>query len=543
MTKALKFLGNLALACLFIYTTSCASYRYKANEVKDKTPSLSEDWNKLDESNYLVVHSGNQMMELYDVSLNEQEKIVSGKLRPFVGLPLEYYNKIPDISRNKKQPRKVGQTDKDAVMQIHFMLIDGFDLSSNEISFNTGQILNVALSKSAMPDGAIIAIIVGAPVVILGVTLAIACSCPHVFINDGDEAKKVNSLYTGAKAAQLERSDVKKIPDHFKDKSSFSLSIANEENEDQFTNLVELVVVSHDKNVTVEADMDGNFYTIQKPIASISKSENNSNFSLASLSTKDEDSFHFDTDLEDGLSLISLEFQNPLQKKTGKLILNLKNTQWSGYVYNEFSSLFGSKYTKWVEMNKDKSKEEREQWMREQGIKLLVEMKTSEGWRQIEEIELLGDITFNSVIVPFETQNPDQNVEFRLRSGFRFWELDYAGVDYSTQNEIHISVLKPKTAVGNNGEDYLEVLSADDQQYMKHLGMNSSTEFTFEGLPVSSETERTVFLRAKGYYVSKQEYVGKVNRSKLKNFKNPGELSRYSQELYQNVFYNNLVSR
>jgi len=46
--------------------------------------------------------------------------------------------------------------------------------------------------------------------------------------------KKVNSLYTGAKVAQLERSDLKNLPDHFSDKSSFSLSIANEENEDQF---------------------------------------------------------------------------------------------------------------------------------------------------------------------------------------------------------------------------------------------------------------------------------------------------------------------
>ena len=78
---------------------------------------------------------------------------------------------------------------------------------------------------------------------------------------------------------------------------------------------------------------------------------------------------------------------------------------------------------------------------------------------------------------------------------------------------------------------------------MKHLGMDSSTELIFKGLPVSPEMERTVVLRAKGYYISKQEYLGKVERAKLKNFKNPGELSRFSQELYQNVFYNNLVTK
>jgi hypothetical protein len=522
---------------------SCTSYRYRANPKDKLTPSQTDDWSKLDDSNYLVVHSGEQMMELYDVSFDENEKIVSGKLKPFVGLPLEYYNKIPDKSLDKKQPRNPGKTDKDAVNQIHFMLRDNFDLSRNEISFQLEEITHVANTKSVNSTGGNIAIVTGAAFVGFSAFLAIACSCPHVFINDGDEVKKVNSLYTGAKASQLERSDLKKMPDHFPDKSSFSLSITNEENEDQFTNLVELVVVNHDKNVSVEVDMDGNFYTIQKPIASISGVENSNNFALASISTKDEASFQFDTDLVDGLSTISLEFPNPRQEKTGKLVMSLKNTHWSGYVYNEFSSLFGSKYVKWVEMNQDKSKEEREQWMREQGIKLLVEMKTDSGWESIDEIELLGDITFNSVVVPFELKNTNQNVEFRLRSGFRFWELDFAGVDYSIQKDFSVNVIKPKTAIGNNGEDFLKVLLADDDQYMEHLGMNSSTEFTFEGLPVSLETVRTVFLRAKGYYVSKQEYLGKVNRFKLKNFKNPGELSRYSQELYQNIFYNNLVTK
>ncbi|WP_425640018.1 hypothetical protein ACPUEN_09435 [Algoriphagus yeomjeoni] len=541
MIKNLNSIGNILFACLFIYLTSCASYRYKASVEDDKTPSGAGEWLQLEDSNYLVVHSENQLKELYDVSFDENEKIVSGKLKPFVGLPLEYYNKIPDKSRNKKQPRKVGQSDKDAVKQIHFMLMDGVDLSSDEISFNSGQILNVAVSRSALPNGATVAIVLGATVVTLGVALAIACSCPHVFINDGDEAKKVNSLYTGAKAAQLERSDLKKLPDYFSHQSSFSLSITNEENEDQFTNLVELVVVNHDKNVTVEADMEGNIYSIQNPRSAVS--DNKTDFILASISAEDQSSYKFDSDVTDGLGTILLKFQNPLHEKTGKLVMNLKNTQWSGYVYNEFSSMFGSKYVKWIERNEDKSKEEREQWMREQGIKLLVEMKTKDGWQQIDEIELLGDITYNSVVVPFEVSSGSENVEFRLKSGFRFWDLDFAGVDYSKQSELNVTVIKPKSAIGDKGEDFLEVLVADDEQYMKHLGSGASTEFKFEGLPVSSQMERTVFVRAKGYYISKQEYVGKVERAKLMKFKNPGELSRFSQELYQNVFYNNLVTK
>jgi len=165
MIKALNLIGNLLFACLFIYLTSCASYRYRANVGNSKTPTLSDDWNKLDVSNYLVVHSGDQMMELYDVSFDEKEKIVSGKLKPFVGLPLKYYNKILDKSRDIKQGRVPSTNDKVAVKQIHFMLMDDFDLSSDEISFQLGQILNVALTKSSQSTMGTVAIVTGTTIV------------------------------------------------------------------------------------------------------------------------------------------------------------------------------------------------------------------------------------------------------------------------------------------------------------------------------------------------------------------------------------------
>jgi hypothetical protein len=174
MIKALNLIGNILFACLFIYLTSCASYRYKANVGNSKTPTLSDDWNQLDNSNYLVVHSGDKMMELYDVSFDDQEKIVSGKLKPFVGTPLEYYNNIPDKSRNIKQERAPGINDKVAVKQIHFMLKDDFDLSSDEISFQLEEITNVALTKTSLSTMGTVAIVTGTTIVGLGIIIFIA---------------------------------------------------------------------------------------------------------------------------------------------------------------------------------------------------------------------------------------------------------------------------------------------------------------------------------------------------------------------------------
>jgi hypothetical protein len=181
MIKALNLIGNILFACLFIYLTSCASYRYKANVGNSKTPTLSDGWSKLDYSNYLVVHSGSQMMELYDVSFDEKEKIVSGKLKPFVGTPLEYYNNIPDKSRNKKQGRVSSINDKVAVKQIHFMLKDDFDLSSDEISFQLEEITNVALTKSELPTGGTVGVIIA---IALAVVLVIGSLSWFNLLND-----------------------------------------------------------------------------------------------------------------------------------------------------------------------------------------------------------------------------------------------------------------------------------------------------------------------------------------------------------------------
>jgi hypothetical protein len=64
------------------------------------------------------------------------------------------------------------------------------------------------------------------------------------------------------------------------------------------------------------------------------------------------------------------------------------------------------------------------------------------------------------------------------------------------------------------------------------LGVKSSTKVTFASLKTNPGLKRTLILRSKGYYISKNEYTGKIYRKELKKFRKPGELSRYSQKLY-----------
>ena len=156
MKKTLTLLSNLLLTMIMSnFLSSCASgYSYRPNVDKTKYEKKNDrDWEKLDRSNYLVVHSGDQMMELYDVSYDKSSNLISGKLRPFQGLPLEEYNRIADKGEKEKIEREKGQEAKDAIEQVHFMVGGDLDLSKTEISFELIQVYFIGVSKNELSPG------------------------------------------------------------------------------------------------------------------------------------------------------------------------------------------------------------------------------------------------------------------------------------------------------------------------------------------------------------------------------------------------------
>jgi hypothetical protein len=412
-------------------------------------------------------------------------------------------------------------------------------LNVAELSFAAKDILQVDVTENAVFLNALATtgIVVGTAAVGLGAFLLIVCNCPHVYIDNGDGLEFNNTLFTGAKATQLERFDYKEIPDYFSNSDQFTLKIVNEEKEDQYTNLVELVTVIHDKNLEVMADKHGQLHTISALTAPKSAVDNNGFPLVNFLNERDDYPYRFNpTDFTE-LAEVEVKFDAQDETQDAKLVVRARNTMWSGYVYNEFNKLFGKNHGKWVEMNKDKSKEEREKWMREQGIKMLVDIKQDGEWVTIDEVEVFGEASMNQVVIPIDRALFGDELEIRLRSGYMFWELDYVGVDFSKNEAVEVQVHKPARATGNNGEDFTQQLSFDDDQYMTHeLDKDvNTTDVVFEHLPIDASKTRTILLKSKGYYVPKSNYTGKTDRKRLQSFVNPGELSRFSRELYDNV--------
>lgn len=507
---------------------------YKKSEISRNPPGtyFERPFSPSPSTNNYVVHMGGNIMKLVNVVINKKEKTISGWAVPFEGLEKTYYDKsLPGIVER----RKGGETNRKAIMQVHLhvtlysihneqlIVIKFEDISKIEVlesadglNFFVGFVSTVAITAA-----------------VLVVFLAIACGCPHVYVDNGQAYEINTTLFTGAAASRLERHDYKALPDYFKDSSSYKIKIINEEDENQFTNMLELVAVYHPLNTQVFADKDGSLHTIVHAAAPFKAVDNSFRNVLATISGADTEAYSFNSDSTKGLDDLTMSFDKPKEATQAKLVLRVKNTSWSAFVYDEFNALFGSKYEEWIKRNKNKPKEERLKWMNEQGINLQVEVKTKGEWVSTDVVELVGGVNYNSLVIPLTLTPGESSVDIRLRAGFMFWELDQATIDFSEDLPLDIQRFSPSIAKGNNGEDFRDALKADDAIYMEHLGKSGSAEIKFGPIRTEANKTRTILLHSKGYYINNGQYSGKVQRDKLAAFRRPGELSRFSKQLYE----------
>lgn len=528
------YVKGLFLAALMT-VSSCTQYiKLLPNQnVADYKGLTSESWSFRDYHNYIIIHFGEQIFELSNISYNPSNAMVTGTIIPSIPLPLSYYNSVKNNPQNINMLRKGDPST--LAEQIHLFVTKGEVKEDGRFEFSVNDILQidetVHQTKSNIGPGGTVAIVAVSALTVGIIAIAAACGCPHVYINDGEELKWEQTLFTGAKSPQLARSDLKAIKDYFPTQETLSLTLKNDEEEQQFIDKLSLKVVDHPADVNLAIENNGNLYAYHKATSPIAVTDQDGKNQSQTTANKDGTSYDFKPEKLTDLSALHVTFK-PESLGKSRLILHVKNTKWSGYLYNEFNKLFGSEHAKWVEKNKDKSKEDREAWMRQEGIKLLVEVKRNNVWESLSEIDLIGDVTYESLALPIDVESLE-NLEIRLRSGFHFWEVDYLGLAHETENiAVKIHDLTPTFATNSQGESQLDKLQGTDEKYLISTPDNASTVVTFDNIPLPNQGKRSLFLEANGYYLIQKQYTGKPNYKRLSKFKKPGELSRFSKEQY-----------
>lgn len=523
--KKQKINSTRVIALFFLVPfvfTSCRFYHLKTRTVLHNNAQTL-----LKEKSYpfILVHIGDRYWQLKNPSVGKD--LLKGELNEVDSHVDFYYN------RGLQQSNfTVPKTEEFYANQIHVYL-DALEMDGNQVTIPFTSITDIKLLDKNRGLNTVGNLLIAGTTAAagLGIFLLIACSCPHNYTYDGENYHYNNTLFTGATAPNLERHDYKSLPDYHPENPGYKMLVKNEENELQFTNLMEMIIVNHSADVEIATDQKGAIYTIKQREKATNLTNDKGTDVSALLNESDDQPYLFDQVGEHDFSHVFARFNVNANKEYAKLIVRSKNSNWGGLVYHSFAELMGENYEKWVKKNQKRTPEEAQKDIIEAGIPLIIEVKQNGSWQVLEAIDLISEVNYNELVVSIPTAYlKDETVEFRLTSGYKFWELDALQMDFSSPEKVSIERRIPASALGES--DYTTALSMDDELYMEHKTTGDSALVVFDNLPIASQ-KRSLFLHSKGYYLSKDRYEGKTNWAAMLALREKGGLSAFSKELFE----------
>jgi len=378
--------------------------------------------------------------------------------------------------------------------------------------------------------------------------LAAKGSCPFVYALNPDGTPLQGELYSGSTYPQLERHDWLPLPALRPNDGAYQVRIANKVKEIQHTNLLELVAVDHPVGTEVLFDKKGQLHTLnrsQSPVQAVD------------FEGQDVKKFIEKTDTltwygnpanprpraEDGLVLT---FEKPAGANQAKLMINAKNTFWMDYMYGLFLDEFGE-YAGYVRKQYlEKSEADIRRWMDEQNIPLSVSVETAPGeWTKADYFHVAGPMALKKDVMLLDLSQVSGNqVKIKLESGFQFWEIDYAALDFSADIPVAIQTMKPISAVTQTGDDMAAALATDDALYYTQPNIGDEAIVRYAIPPQAQGTARSLLLHAKGHYeILRAPTEGKPNLLYLREFQKPDALPKYSRHRWEELMRPELLEK
>ena len=159
--NSIRCLNCILLAALF-FVSSCTQYiKLLPNQNIEEYKGLtSESWSFRDYHNYIIVHHGDQTFELSNISYNQSNTTLTGKINPTISSPLMYYNLAKNHPENinplsKGDPSSLAE-------QIHLFVNKGQEKEDGTFEFSINDISKVDEtvhgSKSNVGPGGVVAI-------------------------------------------------------------------------------------------------------------------------------------------------------------------------------------------------------------------------------------------------------------------------------------------------------------------------------------------------------------------------------------------------
>jgi hypothetical protein len=357
-------------------------------------------------------------------------------------------------------------------------------------------------------------------------------SCPFVYAHDDQSFVFEGEIFGGAIGANLQREDYLPLPSIKAHDGVYSLRISNELKERQYTDLAQLVAVEHPKGTKVLMDKNGQVRLLENEVMPLKANSFNGTDIKAALERKDDDAYLFN-DEDFSQNGIHLTFKKPAGLSHGNLVLKAQNTLWGDYLMGTFFSKFGNRFDPWMEKQFKLPVSERLQEQRNSDIPLTIYLKQNGQWKLIDYLNPVGPLAYRELVVPIDFSNSDaENIELKLETGFMFWQIDYAAMDYTPGARLTINRLNPIQALGTGDLNWTQALKGIDGNYMAQETSNQITEIVFPADPAPRGMVQSLFLHTSGYYELIREFQGAPQILELNKFRVPGYFSEYSRTEY-----------
>ncbi|MDB5210198.1 MAG: hypothetical protein JWQ30_1025 [Sediminibacterium sp.] len=324
-----RIVFGLTVLSLFIMQTACHNF-YMISKTPVTVATNDIEQLKLQNRDF-ILRSGTTAWYMKEVTLSADQKTLQCTLD---SLPPQHKLHLSKGRRGKLR-YKTNSPETNVLNEVHFY-------SPADEAAKPGAVYTLALDKvqkievlekdKGRTTGSYVIGAIGYTIgafMVAGIIIAATkSSCPFVSAYDGNDFSLQGEIYGGAIYPQLCRNDYIKLKMAPDANGGLQLKISNELKERQYTDLAELMVVTHDKNSKILSDEQGNLYSIEKPEPPVAATLSNHKDVLAPLLyAGDNQLLHFDDTLAAAATNeLVLKFNNPTNTKKAKLVLALKNS-------------------------------------------------------------------------------------------------------------------------------------------------------------------------------------------------------------------------
>jgi hypothetical protein len=388
-------------------------------------------------------------------------------------------------------------------------------------------------------------LVVVGTVVVWGVLLILfpPSSCPFVYSFNGEQYVFDAEPYGAAVCQGLKRTEWAAM-DNLKDvNGQYKVLVTNELDETQYTDELKLIAVDHPRGVKVVPGTSGRIHTFAQPSPPQKAydqkgrdilpliAQNDQTFWVSRVEEKDPEK---KDDLRDELIL---EFPKPKGATQAKLMANAWTTMWGSMVAKKFLEVRGSGLFQWyADVNgHGPAYNKALDWYQNEELYLLkVWVETKDGWKVKAMVNGGGPyVSKDKAYILDVSDVAEGTLRIKLRPPVNFWMLNYLAVDYSQDVPVRAVELSAATAIDQNGQDVREKLASMDNDYLVAANRGDRAELTFLAPSRVDDLERTILLKATGYYDIHLDAMGEPQTEIIEKMANePGFTARFALKEY-----------